>query len=81
MWCALRAENYAEGVLAAVNLGEDTDTTAAVTGAILGIRFGIDNVQEDWINTLAKREEIFNLCDQLQKKCEQKWNRKESNQP
>jgi ADP-ribosylglycohydrolase len=36
LWCFLNTRSYAEAVLKAVNLGEDTDTTAAVTGGVLG---------------------------------------------
>lgn len=32
LWCLLRHDSYAGVVLAAVNLGEDTDTTAAIAG-------------------------------------------------
>ncbi|UOQ64465.1 ADP-ribosylglycohydrolase family protein [Hymenobacter volaticus] len=32
-WCLLRHDTFAETVLAAVNLGDDTDTTGAVVGA------------------------------------------------
>ena len=32
IWCILTTSNYKEAVLKAVNLGEDTDTTAAVAG-------------------------------------------------
>lgn len=41
LWCFLNSENYSEAVLKAVNLGEDTDTTAAITGGIAGIFYGL----------------------------------------
>jgi ADP-ribosylglycohydrolase len=36
-WCFLTTDNYRDAVLKAVNLGEDTDTTAAVTGSMAGL--------------------------------------------
>ncbi|GAA3994434.1 ADP-ribosylglycohydrolase family protein [Hymenobacter fastidiosus] len=36
LWCLLRCDSYAETVLAAVNLGDDTDTTGAVAGGLAG---------------------------------------------
>lgn len=39
LWCLVRTSSYEECVLAAVNLGEDTDTTAAVAGALAGIAY------------------------------------------
>lgn len=38
LWCLLNYPSFEEAVLAAVNLGEDTDTTAAVLGGLAGIR-------------------------------------------
>src|SRR4029077_960194 len=32
IWCVLTTDNYRDAVLRAVNLGQDTDTTGAVTG-------------------------------------------------
>ncbi|MGN0072531.1 MAG: ADP-ribosylglycohydrolase family protein, partial [Coriobacteriales bacterium] len=37
LWCLANTEGYAQCVLAAVNLGHDADTTAAVAGALAGI--------------------------------------------
>lgn len=36
LWCALKTDSYADCVLTAVNLGDDTDTTACVAGALGG---------------------------------------------
>ena len=66
LWCALRAKTYSEGVLAAVNLGEDTDTTGAVTGGLLGLKFGLVGIPQEWQVQLARRNDILALCDQLQ---------------
>lgn len=40
LWCLLNTDCYAECVLKAVNLGEDTDTTAAVAGGLAGLWYG-----------------------------------------
>ncbi|WP_238698804.1 ADP-ribosylglycohydrolase family protein, partial [Flavobacterium circumlabens] len=34
LWCFLNSDSYNETVLKAVNLGEDTDTTAAIAGGL-----------------------------------------------
>lgn len=44
LWCLANASSYAEFVLAAVNLGDDTDTTAAVAGGFACIVYGIDAI-------------------------------------
>lgn len=68
LWCFLNSESYAEAVLKAVNLGEDTDTTGAVTGGIAGIYYGFKNIPEEWISELVRKEDIEVLCEKLQKK-------------
>jgi ADP-ribosyl-[dinitrogen reductase] hydrolase len=65
LWCALRAQSYADGVLAAVNLGQDTDTTGAVTGGLLGLRFGLAGIPSEWQVQLARRTDILALCERL----------------
>ncbi|MDQ0066850.1 ADP-ribosylglycohydrolase family protein [Chryseobacterium lathyri] len=68
LWCFLNSETYAEAVLKAVNLGEDTDTTGAITGGIAGIYYGFENIPEEWISELVRKEDIEALCEKLQKK-------------
>lgn len=40
LWCLVNTDNYRDCVLAAVNLGGDTDTTAAVAGGLAGLVYG-----------------------------------------
>jgi len=62
LWCLITTETYRACVLRAVNLGEDTDTTAAVAGGLAGIYYGLSGIPADWLAALAKREEIEALC-------------------
>lgn len=55
LWCILNTDNYKDAVLKAVNLGSDTDTTAAVTGGLAGIIYGIDTIPKDWIDKLKTK--------------------------
>jgi len=68
LWCFLNSESYSEAVLKAVNLGEDTDTTGAITGGIAGIYYGFENITEEWIVVLARKEDIEKLCEKLNEK-------------
>lgn len=68
IWCFLTTESYSEAVLKAVNLGEDTDTTGAITGGIAGIYYGFENIPEEWMAELVRREDIENLCNKLENK-------------
>jgi len=65
IWCLLTTENYKEAVLKAVNLGHDTDTTAAVTGGLAGLLYGIDAIPADWMMKLARLDAIEDLAYKL----------------
>ncbi|BAY11166.1 ADP-ribosylglycohydrolase family protein [Calothrix sp. NIES-2098] len=62
LWCLLNSSSYSEAVLKAVNLGGDTDTTAAVTGGLAGIYYGVENIPQAWINQIARKQDIINLA-------------------
>ena len=58
IWCLLSTDTYAACVLAAVNLGEDTDTTGAVAGGLAGIVYGVDAIPSAWMEALRGKEVI-----------------------
>lgn len=62
IWCLLTTSNYKYAVLKAVNLGEDTDTTAAVTGGLAALCYGIINIPQEWIMQLARQKDIEDLA-------------------
>ena len=57
-WCFVNTNSYEDCVLAAVNLGDDTDTTAAVAGALAGTAYGLKAIPQEWIDTLRGKELI-----------------------
>ena len=63
VWCLLNTDSYKSCVLTAVNLGDDTDTVAAVAGGLAGALYGYDAIPEEWRNTLIKREYIESICE------------------
>jgi len=71
LWCFMNSESYSEAVLKAVNLGEDTDTTGAITGGIAGIYYGFENIPQEWIAELVKKDDIATLCEKLGNKYSQ----------
>ncbi|TDX91498.1 ADP-ribosylglycohydrolase [Chryseobacterium daecheongense] len=68
LWCFLNSKSYSEAVLKAVNLGEDTDTTGAITGGIAGIYYGFEDIPEEWISDLVRKNDIESLCIKLENK-------------
>lgn len=69
LWCLLGTESYGECCLRAVNLGRDTDTTAAVAGALAGLWYGAEAIPAEWLAVLARREELRTLCGRFAAAC------------
>ena len=61
LWCLYTSSGYAECVLKAVNLGEDTDTTGAVAGAVAGMWFGEKEIPAAWREATVKYEAVRGL--------------------
>lgn len=70
VWCLMTTDNFKDAVLKAVNLGEDTDTTGAVTGGLAGLYYGFESIPQEWIKQLARSEDIEDLAQQLGKSLE-----------
>ena len=52
-------------MVASVAAGGDTDTNAAVAGAVLGARYGASNIPERWLACIPQRERIESLANDL----------------
>lgn len=68
LWCLLNYHDYSSTVLASVNLGKDTDTTATVTGGLAGILYGEEGIPMMWMAYLARLNDILNLIERAEKK-------------
>lgn len=58
---ALRERRYEGVVRAAVQLGNDTDTTAAIAGGLAGIRDGLGAIPDRWVMLLQGRSMVDTL--------------------
>jgi ADP-ribosyl-[dinitrogen reductase] hydrolase len=65
LWAFARSESFEDGCLAAVNLGEDADTTAAIYGQIAGAYYGEHGIPARWRERLWEAERISTLADQI----------------
>jgi ADP-ribosylglycohydrolase len=61
VWCLLNSDDFEATVLAAVNLGDDTDTTAAIAGGLAGLYYGLEEVPRRWRSRLARRDDLRSL--------------------
>jgi ADP-ribosyl-[dinitrogen reductase] hydrolase len=65
LWAFYTTDSFREGCLAAVNLGNDADTTAAVYGQIAGVFYGESGIPESWREKLALQETIMSFAEKL----------------
>ena len=63
LWSLLTTDNYRDAVLRAVNLGGDTDSIGAVTGALAGLYYGARTIPSEWLEVIARRDWIESLCE------------------
>ena len=71
VYCLKNTDNYKDAVLKAVNLGGDTDTTAAICGGLAGIYYGHDAIPIDWINTVDQIDKVYALCEKFEEFCDE----------
>ncbi len=62
LWAFATTDSFEQAVLAAVNLGDDADTTGAVCGQIAGAFYGKKAIPERWLHTLAMTDVIDKLA-------------------
>lgn len=65
LWCFHQADSFREAILLAANLGDDADTTAAITGQVAGAFFGLQGVPEEWRSKLVRADEIEQMAVDL----------------
>lgn len=63
IWCFMRYQSTESILLAAVNLGLDTDTTGTVAGGLAGIVHGISSIPENWLKSISRKTEIDTLIN------------------
>ena len=57
-WSLLNAENAREAIEMAVALGDDADSTGAVTGALAGAGYGASALPHEWLKTVQFRDRL-----------------------
>ncbi len=65
LWAFAGSEDFPGGALAAVNLGDDADTTGAIYGQLAGAFYGMQAIPRDWRAKLSHRDLIVDLADCL----------------
>lgn len=65
LWTILTTDSFDSAIIKAINLGNDTDTVGACVGGLVGIYYGLENINKNWIMDLQKYDYIENLCNQF----------------
>ena len=62
IWSLITTDSYRDAMIKAVNLGDDTDTIAAIAGGLAGLYYGYESIPEEWLSVLRKREWLEEEC-------------------
>ena len=61
----MSTDNFEDSLFKGINKGHDTDTTAAIIGGLSGLYYGRENMQDFWVASLARLEDVMDLADKL----------------
>ena len=65
LWAATTQLGFEEALAAVVNAGGDTDTNGAVSGAVLGARYGASAIPLRWMMYIPQKERLADLAERL----------------
>ena len=65
LWAFHKSTSFRQGVLMAVNLGDDADATGAIYGQLAGAYYGEEDIPAEWRSKLAMVDVIINFADKL----------------
>ena len=66
IYCSLKyKDNFEDAIIAAANHDGDSDSTAAITGNIVGARVGYKNIPDYYKNNVELKDVILELSDDL----------------
>jgi ADP-ribosylglycohydrolase len=65
VWCLITTGSLRECLLKAVNLGDDTDTIAAIAGGLAGLYYGYEAIPQEWLAVIKRRDWIEDMCGKM----------------
>lgn len=65
LYCALKEPDFKRALILSVNHDGDSDSTGAICGNILGARYGLEVVPEQWANQVELKELIAEVGSRL----------------
>jgi ADP-ribosylglycohydrolase len=68
IWFFLNSSSYRETILSIINIGHDTDTSAAIAGGLAGIYYGVEGIPQEWVSQIARKDDIEDLAKRFSDK-------------
>lgn len=65
LWALNSTSSFEAALIAAVNLGGDSDTIGAVCGQLAGAKYGLSGIPERWLSATKDREKIDALGERF----------------
>ena len=65
LWAFNTTESFEEGLIAAVNLGGDSDSIGAVYGQLAGAFYGFDAIPDRWVKAVKTWEKVDALIERF----------------
>ncbi|EAM1616369.1 ADP-ribosylglycohydrolase family protein [Salmonella enterica] len=65
LYCALKATSFSEGVLMAANHSGDSDSTASIAGALLGLIHGDQGIPQQWLRGIEQHDVLYQMAENL----------------
>ncbi len=62
IWSLATTGSFKECLLKAVNLGDDTDSVAAIAGGLAGLYYGYGSIPAEWLEVIQRREWVEEMC-------------------
>ncbi|MBP5710027.1 MAG: ADP-ribosylglycohydrolase family protein [Bacteroidales bacterium] len=63
IYSMIHGHDYESSILLAINMGYDTDTSAAITGALAGVYYGFESIPDRWLAKLRGKEMLYSFAD------------------
>lgn len=63
VWSLITTTSLEEGLLKAVNLGDDADTIGAIAGGLAALYYGYDSAPQEWREQIVKEKEIISMIE------------------
>ncbi len=65
VYSLMMSSSYESTIKRCVKLGYDTDTNACIVGSLAGVIYGIENIPNNWLQKLKKRDYLEKLADEF----------------